>query len=165
MADREKRYYIAYGSNLSVEQMRHRTPDARIVGTAVLDGWQLFFRQFATIRENPAYRTPVLVWDISERDEANLDRYEGFPSFYFKRELPVTVKPLTGGAPMSVTAMVYIMTEDCRRETVLPSRYYYDILRKGYETFGFDKRVLWRALADSSKEAGADLAFERGDVF
>ena len=32
------RYYIAYGSNLSVEQMRHRTPKAKIVGTAVLRG-------------------------------------------------------------------------------------------------------------------------------
>ena len=164
MADREKRYYIAYGSNLSVEQMAHRTPDAKIVGTAVLEGWQLFFRQYATIRENPDYSTPVLVWDISEQDEKNLDRYEGFPRLYFKKELPVTVKPLTGGDPIAVIAMVYVMTEDCHRETVLPSRYYYDILRRGYETFGFDKRILWRALADSSMEAGTDLAFERGDV-
>lgn len=28
----EKKYYIAYGSNLSAEQMKARTPDARIVG-------------------------------------------------------------------------------------------------------------------------------------
>lgn len=28
----EKKYYIAYGSNLSVEQMAQRCPDARIVG-------------------------------------------------------------------------------------------------------------------------------------
>ncbi len=26
------KYYIAYGSNLSVEQMAHRCPDARIAG-------------------------------------------------------------------------------------------------------------------------------------
>ena len=31
-----KRYYIAYGSNLSTEQMAFRTPDAKIVGTAIL---------------------------------------------------------------------------------------------------------------------------------
>ena len=161
----KKRYYIAYGSNLAVEQMARRTPDARIVGTSVLQGWQLLFRQYATIRENPAYKTPVLVWDISPQDEKNLDRYEGYPNFYFKKELPIDVKPLTGGEPMSVTAMVYVMTEDCQRETVLPSRYYFDILRKSYETFGFDKSVLWRVLVDSSKEAGTDLAFTRGDVF
>ena len=28
-----KRYYIAYGSNLNVEQMRHRCPDARVAST------------------------------------------------------------------------------------------------------------------------------------
>ena len=29
----EKRYYIAYGSNLNVRQMRMRYPSARIIGT------------------------------------------------------------------------------------------------------------------------------------
>ncbi len=29
-----KKFYLAYGSNLNVEQMRFRCPDARIVGTA-----------------------------------------------------------------------------------------------------------------------------------
>ena len=39
----EKKYYIAYGSNLSVEQMAQRCPDARIVGQAVLEDWELAF--------------------------------------------------------------------------------------------------------------------------
>ena len=30
----EKRYYIAYGSNLNIGQMQWRCPDARIIGTA-----------------------------------------------------------------------------------------------------------------------------------
>lgn len=30
-----KRYYIAYGSNLNVPQMRWRCPDARIIGTGL----------------------------------------------------------------------------------------------------------------------------------
>ena len=34
----KKRYYIAYGSNLSREQMAFRTPDAKIAGTAILTG-------------------------------------------------------------------------------------------------------------------------------
>lgn len=32
----KKRYYIAYGSNLSTEQMAFRTPDAKIIGRAIL---------------------------------------------------------------------------------------------------------------------------------
>ena len=75
----EKKYYIAYGSNLSVEQMAHRCPDARIIGQAVLEGWELLFRGCATIAPNPKKNTPVLVWEISEGDEKRLDAYEGFP--------------------------------------------------------------------------------------
>ena len=31
-----KKYYIAYGSNLSVEQMVCRCPDVKVIGTAVI---------------------------------------------------------------------------------------------------------------------------------
>ena len=72
-----KRYYIAYGSNLSTEQMRYRTPDAKIVGTAILTGWQLLFRYHATIEENPKKNTPVLVWASSAEDEKHLESKVG----------------------------------------------------------------------------------------
>ncbi len=39
-----KRYYIAYGSNLNVRQMRVRCPKATILGTANLKGWGLLFK-------------------------------------------------------------------------------------------------------------------------
>ena len=32
--------YIAYGSNLSVRQMAHRCPDARIIGMAAIQDWK-----------------------------------------------------------------------------------------------------------------------------
>ncbi len=40
----EKRYYIAYGSNLNVRQMRMRCPHATILGTANLKDWELLFK-------------------------------------------------------------------------------------------------------------------------
>ena len=40
----EKRYYIAYGSNLNVRQMRMRCPSARIIGTSVLKDYELLFK-------------------------------------------------------------------------------------------------------------------------
>ena len=98
-----KRYYIAYGSNLSTEQMAFRTPDAKIVGKAILYGWQLLFKLHATIEENKEKNTPVLVWEISQEDEKRLDRYEGYPAYYYKKELPVTVFPIDGGEPMELT--------------------------------------------------------------
>ena len=39
-----KRYYIAYGSNLNVYQMRFRCPNARIIGTAVMPDYELLFK-------------------------------------------------------------------------------------------------------------------------
>ncbi len=145
------KYYIAYGSNLSVEQMEKRTPDAVIVGTGILRGWRLLFRQFATIQENENFDTPVLVWKISAQDEKNLDRYEGFPRFYRKKNLRVHVKSLNGEDLGELTAMVYIMTSravNSRFANPLPSDYYYNILDKGYETFGFDKKILEGALIE-----------------
>ena len=148
------RYYIAYGSNLSVEQMKHRTPDAKIVGTATLQGWRLLFKGCATIEPKEGRKVPVLVWEISDTDEKNLDRYEGHPTYYYKRELPVLVTPLDGGAPRELTAMVYIMDE--KHTFRMPSLYYYDVLHRGYRTFGFDLSLLRQSIEDSLGSACAD---------
>ena len=40
----EKHYYIAYGSNLNVRQMRMRCPTARIIGTSVMNDYELLFK-------------------------------------------------------------------------------------------------------------------------
>ena len=60
---KEKRYYIAYGSNLNVPQMRMRCPHATILGTANLKGWELLFKGSKTAptsrsRNAPAARFP-----------------------------------------------------------------------------------------------------------
>ena len=39
------KFYLAYGSNLSVRQMLQRCPGAVYVGTAKLKGWRLLFRK------------------------------------------------------------------------------------------------------------------------
>ena len=148
------RFYIAYGSNLSEEQMKHRTPDAKIIGTSVLEGWRLLLKSYATIEPKEGCRVPVLIWEISEADERNLDRYEGYPTFYYKRELPVMVTPLDGGAPMELTAMVYIMDE--KHPFRMPSLYYYDVLHRGYRAFGFDLALLRQGIEDSLGSACAN---------
>ena len=147
-----ERYYIAYGSNLSIEQMKVRTPDAVIVGTGMLKGWRLLFRQFATIKKSAKFSTPVLIWKISEQDEKNLDRYEGFPRFYIKKDLKVAVTSLDGEDLGEITAMVYIMTKkasEARGINPLPSKYYYSVLDAGYKTFGFDDKILKEAVREA----------------
>lgn len=159
MENNQSKYYIAYGSNLSVKQMARRCPDAEIVGTAVLAGWQLLFKGCATIEPNADRNTPVLIWRISPSDEERLDAYESWPNFYFKKDLAVEVTPISGGEPLAVTAMVYIMNE--RHICHPPNWYYYSVLDEGYRHFGFDRFLLRQALEDSLGAAEARLFLER----
>ena len=82
-----KRYYIAYGSNLNVRQMRMRCPSARIIGTSVLKDYELLFKgsktgSYLTVEKKSGISVPVAVWEVTAEDEKALDRYEGFPNFY-----------------------------------------------------------------------------------
>lgn len=135
-----KRLYIAYGSNLSVEQMARRCPTATIVGTAILDGWRLLFNGPASIERKEGYQVPVLIWDIKPNDERSLDRYEGYPSYYRKEMLEIDLN----GAKEQ--AMVYIMNTNDENE---PGNYYYKILEDGYKEFGFNLEILQKALRES----------------
>ncbi len=155
----QKRYYIAYGSNLSVGQMARRCPDAKIIGTAVVEGYALLFKGCATIEPQEGKRVPVLVWEISSSDEESLDRYEGYPSLYYKKEMTLNVRMMGTGEEKELTAMVYIMDE--RRRLAVPTGYYYKVLADGYEDFGFDKAVLEQALADSAGKHAARAFLDR----
>ena len=150
-----KRYYIAYGSNLNVEQMRHRCPDARVVGTATLEGWTLLFRgsktgSYLTIEPKEGSSVPVAVWEVSERDELHLDHYEGYPNFYYKKEMNVCIKGIRTGKLRSRRAFVYIMHED--RLLGVPSNMYMRICMEGYFNFGFNPETLWDAYEYSKQE-------------
>ena len=74
--------YLAYGSNLNLEQMANRCPTAKVVGNSKINGYRLLFRgahagAVATIEPFKGESVPVLAWEITPADEAALDRYEG----------------------------------------------------------------------------------------
>ena len=140
------KYYIAYGSNLSVEQMTWRCPDAVLVGKALLKGWKLAFGAHATIEPCPDSEVPVLIWHISEEDEKHLDRYEGYPTYYYKENLEVIMTDLDGNDPAEVEAMVYIMTE--LQKAGFPTERYVHIIADGYRQFGFNQDILQNALME-----------------
>ena len=129
----EKRYYIAYGSNLNVQQMRWRCPGARIIGTSELKGYRLIFKGSKT----GSYLTiePVAVWEVTEQDELALDRYEGYPSFYYKKEMVLDVKGIRTGKIRRRRVFVYIMHED--RPYGIPTSNYMSTCGQGYRFFGF----------------------------
>ena len=144
-----KKRYIAYGSNMDEGQMAHRCPTARLLGQTEVEGYRLLFKgsltgAYATIEPQEGGRVPALVWEIGEADEASLDRYEGFPSFYYKKDLTVR---LDG---QEVTAMVYIMDE--RRQKGEPSGAYYGVLERAYEKFGFPMETLETAYRECRRD-------------
>jgi len=139
--------YIAYGSNMSVEQMEYRCPDARLIGTGYIEGARLEFyvhatversrikgdRSSAPIRSSATARVPVAVWEISQSDEQRLDRYEGYPVYYVKEEWPVTMADGT-----EITGMIYLMQ---MKRGAIPAIGYYEGVRSAYEELGLGSEI------------------------
>lgn len=153
----KKRYYIAYGSNLNISQMRRRCPHATILGTANLKGWELLFKgsktgSYLTIEENENGTVPVAIWEVTESDEAALDRYEGFPSFYYKKEIRLQYRGIRTGRRRTVTAFAYIMHEE--RPIGVPADFYMRTCLDGYDTFRFDRNVLIGAYEKCERMCG-----------
>lgn len=147
-----KKYYLAYGSNLNIAQMRHRCPTARVVGTAEIEGYKLLFKgsgtgAYLTIEKAQGKSVPVAVWEVGRHDELSLDRYEGYPHFYYKTDMTVECIEIGTQRERKVDAFVYIMHED--RRLGIPSRYYVETCLEGYRTFGFDEKKLYMAIYES----------------
>ncbi|MBQ3704389.1 MAG: gamma-glutamylcyclotransferase [Oscillospiraceae bacterium] len=147
-----KRYYIAYGSNLNITQMRWRCPSARIIGTSVIQDYQLLYKgsktgAYLTIEPCEGKSVPVAAWELSAEDELALDRFEGFPAFYYKAEMKLPIKGIKSGKTRVRPVFVYIMHED--RHTGIPSKSYVDVCSEGYRDFGFDRAVLSEAFRAS----------------
>jgi gamma-glutamylcyclotransferase (GGCT)/AIG2-like uncharacterized protein YtfP len=146
---KNKRLYIAYGSNLNVRQMAMRCSTAKIVGTGELQNYELQFKgsptsAFATIKPSKGSTVPVLIWEIKPKDEKALDLYEGYPSHYYKQNIPVTIDNT------QETAMVYIMSH--KMDFGIPSHRYYNTLLEGYDKAGFDVNILNDAVDKSIAE-------------
>ena len=83
----EKRYYIAYGSNLNVQSDADALPSCNHLrhGRGWTD-WELLFKgsktgSYLTVEKCEGGTVPAVVWEVTEQDEKALDRYEGYPEF------------------------------------------------------------------------------------
>ena len=135
-----KRLYLAYGSNINLEQMAKRCPNSKVIGTAMIPDYELEFRGVATIVPKKGAKVPVLMWEIDQQDELNLNSYEGFPRLYRKEifEMEVNGKIREG--------MAYLMNY---RGIAPPTAQYYNGIKKGYEDNGMDTKYLHDALVRS----------------
>ena len=150
-----KRYYIAYGSNLNIPQMRMRCPSAKVIGTSVLENYQLLFKgsktgSYLTIEERKGSEVPVVIWSVTDEDDKALDMYEGYPRFYYKKDIEVTVKGIKTGRISKKKAFVYVMHEE--RKLGVPRQNYMETCLYGYKSFGFDKKYIFDALEISVRD-------------
>lgn len=144
----EDRLYFAYGSNIDLEQMAYRCPDAFVVASVALENYELLFRDggLATIRPCEGGKVHGLLWSLSPECERSLDFYEGYPRFYDKRT--VTVRD---GLGRELSAMVYIMDEQFRKP-MLPSHTYYNSILRGYLRFDLPVTALKKAWDNTVQE-------------
>ena len=155
---KNKKLYIAYGSNINLEQMARRCPTTDVVATGMLQNYRLQFNGVATIEPEKDAQTPVLIWTINPSDEKSLDVYEGYPSFYRKEmfELDIEGEQYEG--------MAYIMNGGLEHT---PSQTYYNCILDGYTANGLDTSFLEEALEraneatiDEEPEENEQMTFE-----
>jgi len=91
--------YFAYGSNLCVDQMAQRCPDATDPRRAVLSDhdWLINERGVATVEPLAGNEVHGVLWQLSDHDLDTLDSAEGVPVRYRRDRL--TVQTDDGPAP------------------------------------------------------------------
>lgn len=138
-----KKLYIAYGSNLNLSQMASRCPSANVYAKGMLKNWELIYRgskanAHATIIRKQNSTIPVLIWEIENSDETRLDIYEGYPHYYFKKNIMVYINGKRR------KAMVYIMNEN--QAPGRPSKQYINTIRQGYIDNDMDLSIFEKSL-------------------
>ena len=140
-----KKYYLAYGSNLNIIDMMLRCPNSELVGTTIIFNYQLVFKglcngeSFLTIEKSEGSYVPLGIYSISSLDEKRLDRYEGF--LYHKEYIDLNIRN------KKVQGLIYVMNNNY--DYYLPSKMYYNKCLEGYKDFGFNQILLKKALENT----------------
>ena len=141
--------YFAFGSNLHPPQMAERCPGSRVLHPGVLKGYRLAFSGYstrweggvATIVAEPASEVQGVLYDLTEEDQRNLDRFEGFPTVYARLQVKVE-----GRDGILHSAMTY---QKQNTGATAPSLRYFHQIWRAYRAFQLDEAVLLKAVEDS----------------
>jgi len=146
-------FYWAYGSNLSVRQMRNRCPRAAKFGPMTVRDCALIFRGVADVTLREGAQTLGGLWQITTECERALDAYEGVAQRrYLKRYFRIKIKG------KEYTCLFYQMRT---KEGIMPpSQRYLGTIVQGYADFGLDAGALEASLQESwgAKEVTDHLA-------
>lgn len=141
-----KNLYAAYAGDLCLSQMTYYCPTAQPIAKSWLHDFKLVFKgspkhAHATVIPAEGKAVPVIIWEISDQDEAALDKSNFVEYGYYTKE-HMTLE--VAGEMREV--LIYIMRP---YDYGMPSKSYLDLLTRGYLDFNFPTTVLEEALADS----------------
>jgi gamma-glutamylcyclotransferase (GGCT)/AIG2-like uncharacterized protein YtfP len=126
--------YFAYGANLNFSNFWERCPNAIYVGIDKLNGYRFFIDNYgvASIQKDPRTFVQGILWEITEKDEIALDKFEGVKDGYYRKEYLMI--------PSFGEALVYI--SNTRKTGDPKSSYFQDIIRQA-ESLEFDEKYLF----------------------
>jgi len=126
--------YFAYGANLNLRGMKRRCPKAVPRGAAVLKGYRLEFRLYATIVPDAKAVVQGALYTLTPTCWRALDEFEG--KEYDK--ITITVETTDGACE----AFAYVMKAGARMPPSLP---YFSDIQRGYSDWKLDARALRQA--------------------
>lgn len=150
------RLYFAYGSNISMTQMKRRCPQARPMFKATLFNARMEFKKYANVVYEQKKRSFVkgVVYEVTKDCIKSLDIYEGYPKFYKKVKCIIE-----GPCEKLYEAFMYVMQPDVR-DLELPSASYLDIISQGYYEWNMSTVPLTRAWEQTAIKLGEIEAFD-----
>jgi gamma-glutamylcyclotransferase len=132
-------YYFAYGSNLNRKQMAERCPGSKPLFPAILHNFKLIFTGWsrkwnggiASVKSAKGEKVLGGVYEISEANLRQLDKYEGYPADY--NHLKITIWT-DDGDPVEV--ITYIKKEQSQENK--PSAEYLKTITQGYKDWDIE---------------------------
>ena len=104
-------HYFAFGSNLWRRQMSARCPEYSTIGAGLLMGWRWIItsRGYASIIRSEGDYVLGTVYELSETDLLNLDRFEGVVQGDYNKEMMVVT---VDGRDLSCLVYIDPVTEE-----------------------------------------------------
>lgn len=135
---KDRTYYFAYGSNLSISQMKVRCPSAKLIRKGQLKDYKLVFSKWSSkwhgaVADIIAAKNNCvwgLVYSLTFKDLHKLDGFEGYPFIYNRKLLSIT-----GTSDLASDIWVYYLPHKFKLRS--PAIKYLSILQEAAKTFGF----------------------------
>jgi hypothetical protein len=150
--------HFAYGSNMSVRDMRARCPDAAALGVATLTGWRFVINPdgYGSIAPRAGGIVYGVLWRLGPRELAAINAYENVAGgLYARRMLPV----LRDGR--RAAALVYIARRDGEGT---PRPGYIELVVAAARDWGLPERYIASLRRWSPSAYGGARAKDTGEV-